>query len=107
MKLYIWSFPVLFAAVLGSGCATFHSRPLDPDKTAVDFESRSLTDPGLRTYLSKSITGEPVLNLDTLTLVAFYYHPDLHVARAQWGVTQAGRRTAGERPNPSLSVAPE
>ena len=45
-------------------------------------------------------------NFDRLTLAAFYYHPSLDVARAQWHVTQAGVRTAGGRPNPTLTVTP-
>jgi outer membrane protein TolC len=41
-----------------------------------------------------------------LTLAAFYYHPDLDVARAKWAVTRAGEKTAGESPNPTVSVSP-
>lgn len=41
-----------------------------------------------------------------LMLAAFYFHPELDVARAQWAVTEAGRVTAGERPNPTAAVAP-
>ena len=42
-----------------------------------------------------------------LTFAAFYFHPSLEVARAQWNVAKAGIRTAGGRPNPTLSVTPE
>ena len=45
-------------------------------------------------------------DFETLTLAAFFYHPSLDVARAQWGVAQAGVTTAGGRPNPVLSVVP-
>lgn len=38
-------------------------------------------------------------------MAALYYSPDLDVARARWGVTEAGTITAGQRPNPSLSTA--
>ena len=41
-----------------------------------------------------------------LTLTAMYYHPDLDVARAEWQVAEAGKITAGQRPNPSISVPP-
>jgi len=44
-------------------------------------------------------------DLPSLTLVAFYYAPELDVARARWGVARAGRITAGERPNPTLGVS--
>ncbi|MBE3126294.1 MAG: TolC family protein [Acidobacteria bacterium] len=36
-------------------------------------------------------------------MAALYFHPDMDVARAQWGVARGGRITAGERPNPSLN----
>ena len=38
-----------------------------------------------------------------LTLAAFYYHPDLDVARAKLSVADAAVITAGGRPNPGLS----
>jgi len=44
--------------------------------------------------------------LNSLTLAAFYFHPDLAVARAQWQAAQAGALTAGARPNPSVSFSP-
>ena len=42
----------------------------------------------------------------TLTLAAFYFHPELDVARAQWAVAEAARITAGERPALAAGVAP-
>jgi outer membrane protein TolC len=69
---------------------------------------RTLDAPELRNFLltKQGLKEWPPQswNLHALTLAAFYYHPDLDVARAQWGVAQAGRITAGERPNPTGSV---
>lgn len=45
-------------------------------------------------------------NLELLTQAAFYYHPDLDVARARWAVAEAGVITAGHRPNPSAGLSP-
>jgi len=45
-------------------------------------------------------------DFSTLTLVAFYYHPSLDLARAQWNLAKAGVTTAGGRPNPVLSLVP-
>jgi outer membrane protein TolC len=42
----------------------------------------------------------------TILLAALYFNPDLDVARKQVEVAEAGIITAGERPNPSLRVAP-
>jgi outer membrane protein TolC len=39
-----------------------------------------------------------------LTLVAFYYHPELDVARARLELGWAGVRTAGAWPNPTVGV---
>ena len=46
-------------------------------------------------------------NFEQLTLAALYSHPSLEVARAQWGVAQAGVVTAGARPNPTVGITPE
>ena len=42
-----------------------------------------------------------------LTVVAFHYHSDLGIARAEWEIAQAGVVTAGARPNPSVGFTPE
>lgn len=41
-------------------------------------------------------------DIDMLTLAAFNYHSDITVARAKWGVAEAGVITAGTIPNPTL-----
>ena len=80
--------------------------------TAADFASRTMTDPGLRAFIERhspsGLASWPVAEWDFTNLVwaAFYYHPDLDVARAQWAVVQAGKITAAERPNPTLSASP-
>src|SRR5438105_1112945 len=102
---------LLCTAFLLSGCVTFHNKPLLPDKTAAAFESRTLTDSGLKTYLETnlrhSLPDWPFhqWDLDELTLAAFYYHPDLDVARAQWAAARGGEKTAAERPNPTLNLS--
>src|SRR4029077_4174910 len=98
-RLYI----VMGLAVVLTGCATFHPKPLTPDRTAEAFSARNLADPGLQKFLRQAPT---TWNLDSLTLAALYYQPDLDVARAQWQGALAARRTAGEIPNPALSLGP-
>jgi outer membrane protein TolC len=106
-------FPLcLFAIVLLAGCARFHPQPLTPDKSAAQIEARRFTDPGLKKFLEansgKQIATWPKAdwNLSELTLVAFYFHPGLEVARQQWLVASAGIKTAAARPNPSVTVNP-
>jgi outer membrane protein, heavy metal efflux system len=95
-----------------AGCATYHPQPLSPEKTAAQLEARRLDDAGLKKFLEQNSGHElknwPATNWDLpeLTLAAFYFHPSLEVARAQWLVAQAGLKTAGARPNPSVSFAP-
>jgi outer membrane protein, heavy metal efflux system len=92
------------------GCVRFHDQPLVAEKSGADFSARTLSDVGLKTYLEANrVTGDwPRVTWDfnALTLAAFYYQPSLDVARAQWGVATAGKTTAAERPNPTLSVVP-
>lgn len=109
MTIPIASIVILFVA----GCASFHPKPIEPSQTAAEFEARRLDDPGLKAFLEKNLHREIApwpptsWNFPLLTLAAFYYHPDLDLARAQWGVAEAGVITAGGRPNPSIGFTPQ
>ena len=101
----------LFLGLL-AGCARFEPKPISPAQTAAELESRSLTNAALKTFLETNLHRAfpdwpaTAFDFDLLTLAAFYYHPDLAVAWAQWAVAQAGNKTAGGRPNPTLSLVP-
>ena len=103
----------IISAVVFAGCARFVSRPLAPSETAARFEQRALGNPELKTFLETQLHRDfpnwpaPAWNSEMLTLAAFYYSPNLEVARAQWRVSQAETKSAGARPNPTLSVTPE
>jgi cobalt-zinc-cadmium efflux system outer membrane protein len=96
-----------------AGCARYEARPLSAERTAEQFEARTLDDPQLKAFLQANLKRDlanwPLQewDFDTLTLVALFYHPSLDVARAQWATAQAGVTTAGGRPNPVLDVAPQ
>ncbi|MEO6421757.1 MAG: TolC family protein [Candidatus Nitrotoga sp.] len=91
-----------------SGCATYHAQPIEPTALMVSFEARTLDDPGLQRYVTSQLNGDAeawssdVWNFTTLTLAAFYFSPELDVARTKLGVFQAAIQTAAQRPNPSL-----
>lgn len=106
MKIWL----LLFAAAVLAGCAHYRPAPLDAAKRADAFDSRTLTDAGLRIFLETNhVTGNwprSSWDLGTLTLAAFYFHPDLDVARAKWTVAAAGKTTAAEHPNPTFGVSP-
>ena len=112
--------PILFAAqlvlplatVLLGGCAHYQPKPLAPTHAENQFNSRSLADAGLKAFIE---TYAPELakewprtswGLPTLTMTAFYYHPDMEVARAKLAGAEAAVITAGARPNPTASFSP-
>ena len=101
----ITSFGLLCAA-LGS-CIRYQPKPVSADRVLENFEDRRLDAPELKNHLVMNRVVQewppPAWDLKALTLAAFYFHPDLDVARAQWGVAEAGRITAGERPNPAFN----
>jgi outer membrane protein TolC len=94
-----------------AGCARFQPQPLSPAETAAGLESRSLDNPALKAFLEKNLHREldtwPAAKWDfeMLTLAAFYYHPSLEVARADWRVAAGGTETAAERPNPTVTAS--
>ena len=101
---------VLLACAALAACAHFHPEPLSPAASLSGFESRALSAPGLRAFLTANHTSPPAegqaWSLQALTLTAFYYQPSLAEARARLVAAQAARITAGQRPNPSIAVAP-
>ena len=116
--------PALALLVLAlAGCATYEPKPLAPVETAAAFEKRSLDAPALRAFIEQQLARElPVwplkqtdlhmanLNhawtLERLTLAAYYFHPSLDLARAQWQTALAAETSAGGRPNPTVSIQP-
>src|SRR4051812_12091426 len=102
------------SVVLGLvGCQRFDPAPVSATQGAAALEGRTLTGDGLKEFLEKSTGRElsewplQAWDFEMLTLAAFYFHPSLDVARAQWDVSKAGIVTAGGRPNPSITLTPE
>jgi outer membrane protein TolC len=105
-----WLSALLPIASVMPGCAVPPPEPLEPVAVAAKFQAGSLSDPGLLAYLEAHglKRGLPVppasWDLPSLTLVAFYYHPDLDVARSRLELAQAAEVTAGARPNPRVGA---
>ncbi len=102
---WLWCLLLLVVA----GCVTYQDRPLSPAKSLDDFRSRTLDAEALTRYLRESLRGDqlpPAWGLAELTLAAFFYNPQLDMARAQWAVAKGQERGAAERPNPTLGLAP-
>jgi cobalt-zinc-cadmium efflux system outer membrane protein len=97
------------SGIIAAGCAAYRPRPIEPAQVEEQFRARSLSDPGLRDFIGTRL-GEPPMwpprawRLAMLTLAAFYYHPDLEVARTRLATAEAGIVTAGARPNPSVGL---
>jgi outer membrane protein TolC len=90
--------------VLLAGCSGLDSEPLDPARSEAEFRSRRLDDPGLLSYLeSEGVPRRAAWQLDALTVAAFYYHPDLDIARARLRGARGAETTAGMVPNPTLN----
>lgn len=101
-----------FCGVFWTGCAVerYKPAPLVPAIAASALEDRALDNPGLKPFIEKSfghsIAWPPrVWDLRFLTLAAFYFNPQLEIARDQVAAAEAAVVTAGMRPNPTLSVS--
>src|SRR4051812_34290213 len=84
----------LLAALTLAGCVGYHAQLLSPQHSAAELEARRLS-------------GARVWDLENLTEAAFLFQPDLELARAQLGTARATLITAGERPNPTLTLSPQ
>jgi len=96
-------------ALMGCARQPYAPRPLDADAAAAAYAARSPEDPGLRRYIVAN--GHPQSDwpvqewgLSELTLLAFYYRPELEVARAEARVARAQAEVAALRP--PMIVAP-
>lgn len=100
----------LTGVLASSGCAHYEARPISAPASLEALEARTLTGDELRDRLlaSQRVAAWPPASWDLrlLTLAAFQYQPDLALARASSKSAAAAIRTAGERPNPGLGVAP-
>jgi outer membrane protein TolC len=94
----------LIAAAALTGCVKYHPHPLDPPRSEQQFRARTITDPGLRSFVNRVDWPPSKLSLNDLASAAMYFNPELDVARAQFRTAQATILTAKGRSNPSLSV---
>jgi outer membrane protein, heavy metal efflux system len=99
----------LGVAPLG-GCAHFQARPITAASALGALDARRLSDPDLARAAEPAhlVAAWPpeVWDLQTLTVAALFFNPDLESARASWAVARAGLITAGQRPNPGVVAGP-
>ena len=91
-----------------TGCATYQAKELNPAATQANYERRTLRDEGLQRFFAAhgQVAASEAWDVSRLTLAAFYFNPELDVARAQVAEAEAGVRTARAWPNPAVSFAP-
>jgi outer membrane protein, heavy metal efflux system len=94
----------LFLLLAIAGCAShpYQAKPLNAERLATDFSERSVTDAGLREYMiahGHPETEWPIKNwgLKQLSLLAFYFHPDLDLARSRTAAARAALESEGKR----------
>src|SRR4029077_1635949 len=96
-----------------SGCVHYSPRPLPPGRIAVTFSDRKLDDPRLRAALDAKLPARvgkwPRQSWDRADLLVamLYYNDAIAEGRATLGVVTAGRRTARERPTPTIAFLTE
>ncbi len=90
----------------------YRAAPIVPAETASRFEARNLGDAGLQSFVEKSL-GQPISpwppklwDLQTLSLMALYFSPEMQAARARLAEAEAAIVTAGARPNPIVDISP-
>src|SRR5437763_10615926 len=104
--------PCLFVlAFFMTACATYRPRPLEAPEVERSYRARALDDVQLRIFVEQNV-GAPMtawpprtVDLKTLTLIAYYYSPDLDVARARIAAAEAGVLSARARINPGLAAS--
>jgi hypothetical protein len=103
----------LAALVVTSGCIHYTPRPLPPEQVVAIFSDRKLDDPRLRAALDATRparVGEwPRRSWDRADLLVamLYFNDAISEGRATLRVATAGRRTARERPNPTIAFLAE
>jgi outer membrane protein, heavy metal efflux system len=105
---------VVLGHALLAACSVqqYKPAPLSPETSAAALESRTLTDPGLRSfedyYLGHTASEWPpgTWDFQSLSLAALYFNTELDAARARVAESRAELVTAGARPNPTLGITP-
>jgi cobalt-zinc-cadmium efflux system outer membrane protein len=110
------SLPLLTFALLCTlaGCSIhqYQAAPIAPAALAQSLQARSLDDPDLRTWVWQASHNEPsswppeTWDLDSLALAAYYFNPELDIARANAAEADAAITTAAMKPNPTVSIGP-
>ena len=95
------------------GCVHYAPRPLPPEQVVSSFADRRLDDPRLRAALDLRLPARAaqwprgVWDRADLLLAMLYFNDSVAEGRATLDLVMAGRRTARERPNPTVTLLTE
>jgi cobalt-zinc-cadmium efflux system outer membrane protein len=92
-----------------TGCVKYRPGALNPPALETEYRARSLTAPALVAFLRQNGQVQAAwppgfLDLRTLALIAYFYNPDLAVARSRFAAAEAGVAVAGLSPSPSVAI---
>lgn len=105
--------PAALLCVLCSACVQYQAAPLEPQRSAQAFAARQLDEPALRAQITQLMPGAATVwpprewDRADLLAVALVQNPTLAVANAQARAALAHEITAGERPNPAMTLQSE
>lgn len=107
-KRQLYILPMLL--ILIGGCAQFSEKPLLPENRLDEFQSRTLTDSNLCSFVENTFPDKKYppekWDINSLTLAAVYYHPELDTYRQRYLTSKAEIGIEKEYPNPTLSLVP-
>jgi outer membrane protein TolC len=104
---------LLLLLLLLAGCASYEPAPLHPEQSAAQFGARHLQDAELRDRITAVLQQSPsewplpAWNRAQLLAVATVWNPRLAVVRAQVEAALAHEVSAGQTPNPALTLQSE
>ncbi|WP_432258070.1 TolC family protein [Cupriavidus sp. TMH.W2] len=98
--------------LLLTACAfdRYDPRPLSTASVADAYTARSLQSPELHEFIQRHYPRAAEVwppnqwDLESLTLAALYFNPELEVSRSRLATTEAAVTTAAQRPNPTLQL---
>ena len=97
--------------LVASGCAAYQyeAKPLETKQVFNEFSARTLIDSELKEFMQTyqySIKEWPLQywDLEALTLAAFYFHPDIQVAIAEYARSKTHEETINQLINPGIQL---
>jgi outer membrane protein TolC len=106
-----YSLAVFLLLLLSSACSFQHyqAKPIDLAAIQARLHSKDPANPEFQQFLLNNGYRPDQLpiktwDLQALTYCAFFFHPSLDVARAQWRAAIVNEMRAGERPLPSVNA---